>query len=459
MSAIQGLSYFDINGTEQLMAAQNGKMFTWDGNAWRRVTGYTPTADTQIEAAQGIDKLIVTDGVQNMYSWNGTAFVDLGSTVSATGSPPVGATIVCWHAGRMFASGQAAASDTVWASFLLDFVAAKWNHTNFKFRVGGGEGDPIKALVSLQNFNLAVLKENSIYVVTTSPSATDVTSSAAASAAAWPVTLLSTGLGCVGRRAWCKYQNDVLFMSQDGVRSLGRMQAAAGQYEIGPPLSRPMQPFINRINWSYAHLIAAKSYKEFCFFAVPLDSATTPNTVLAYNGRLGRWLGIWTAWTPQCWEVTRFGGVQRLVFGELGGRVREWKDTEDQTDDDTFLEDGAPIASKLWTRGMFFGEPVNDKDGYHAEVRFSASNAIVNLTALGDNAEIRQWSHDLRQTGVGLPVDLPFDLVSPAAVTGRRGLRGCAPFNEIFLKLESESGWWALRNCTLSAYLNMLQNQ
>jgi hypothetical protein len=174
---------------------------------------------------------------------------------------------------------------------------------------------------------------------------------------------------------------------------------------------------------------------------------------------LQRWIGVWTGWTPACWEATRFAGVQRLVFGDTTGLVKQWKDFADASDDETYKDDDAAVPTKVWTRSMLFGEPVNDKDAYHAELRFSVSNAIVNVTALGDNADLRQWSADLRQEGVTLPVDLPFDLASPAAVTSRRGLRGLKPFNEIFLKIESTEGWWALRNVTVSAYLNMLQNQ
>src|SRR5207247_1516927 len=112
------------------------------------------------------------------------------------------------------------------------------------------------------------------------------------------------------------------------------------------------------------------AYKHLAFFAVPLDSATYNDTVLVYNGRLQRWIGVWTGWTPLFWEVSRFSGVLRLILGEQTGLVRQWKDYADATDDATYLENGAPIASKHWIRSLLFGEPVNDKDGYHAEVRF-----------------------------------------------------------------------------------------
>lgn len=450
---IQGLFYFDTQNYEQLLAASGAKLWKWEGANWAELAGFTPNdALQQVELAQGIDKILISDGVQNLRSWDGAAFTDLGNLANTiTSDPPVGATILCWHTARMFASGKVAESDSIYASFLLEFGTGQWDHTRFKFRVGGGEGDPIKALASLQDYWLAVLKENSVYLVNADP--------AANSAADWTITKVASGTGIVGKKAGCSWGNDFIFMSRDGVRSVRRMAAAAGQYDLSPPLSEPMQPYIDRINWTYAHLIAARAYKHLIFFAVPLDANTGNNAVLVFNARLQRWMGVWTGWTPAAWEVTRFGGVQRLVIGEQTGLVRQWKDYTDAGDDATYTEDTAAIPTKVWVRSMLFNEPVNDKDGYHAELRFSASNAIVNVTAIGDNAELRSWSADLRPTGVGLPVNLPFDLANPAAKTARRGLRGLTPFNEIYLKVESTAGWWALRNVTLSAYLNMLQNE
>lgn len=448
VDTVQGLIYFDTPLAEQLVKSAGGKIYSkTSAGAWTEVLGWTP-AVARLAAAQGVDKLLLSDGVTttHLFSYDGTTLTDCGGLQAGlNGDPPMGTTILCWHAGRMFASGQAAHDDTLWASKLLEFGQGKWDWTQFSLRIGGGEGEPIVALASLQDFNLCVLKENSVYLVVADPGAT--------TAANWATPKLASGIGCVGRRAWATVGNDVLFMSRDGVRSVRRMAAAAGQYELSPPISEPMQPYIDRINWAYADLIAAHSYKHLVFFAVPLDAATTPDTTLIYNARLRRWTGIRTGWTPGVFETTRFAGVQRLVFGEQTGLVRQWKDFADATADDTYTDNGAAIATRVWLRGMLFGSPINDKEAFDAEIRFSSSNAIVSVTLLGDNADLRTWQRDLRQSGVGLPVDLPFDLFSPAAVTGRRGLRGLKRFNECYLKIESTSGWFALRNVTVRAKL------
>ena len=449
--ATRGLKYFQTPAYAQLLAAQNSKIWKWEGASWAEVAGWAPQ-DNRVAMEQLVDKVLLSDGSGNLQSYDGAAFTDLGNIAGAAGDPPVGTTILRRCAGRIFAAGKSDEPDTLWASSLLGFDRGQWDHTKFKIRIGGGEGKPITGLLGLQNSTLVVFKEGSTYLVAADPTAN--------TAAAWNIgDPLSEEIGCVGLRACCGYGNDGYFVARDGVRTVRRMAAAAGQYEVSAPISVPIQTYIDRINWDHADQITARNYKELVLFAVPLDSSTTNNAVLVYNARLGVWLGRWTGWTPNCWEVTRFGGTHRLVFGETPGLVRQWKDWRTAGTDSTYQDDGAAIPTKLWTRAMLFGEPENDKDGYHAEVRFNTSNAVVTITAVGDDATLRQWQKDVRQQGPTFPVTLPFTFASATSTPTRRGLRGCRAFNEMYLKIESTSGWWELRNVTVSAYLNMLQNQ
>lgn len=459
-AAIQGLLFITTPAVDQLVAGAKKKLYARAAaGAWAELAGYQLSDDAApFAAAQGVDKALFSDGAAAL------AILDPSTntwTICGTGDndPPTGATVLCWHTGRMFAAGFAGGTpskenDAIWVSNRLAYGTGQWNKITRQFRVGGGEGDPIRALASMQSFNLCVLKQNSVWIVSTDP-----TQEPDGFSANQPVEALSYGVGCVGRRAWCNYGNDLLFLARDGVRSVQRMISASGQYQLAAPLSQPMQPWIDRINWAYAHTTCAVKYKELALFAVPIDNALSPNTVLVWHGRLGKWIGVWTGWTPNCFAVSRFNGVPQLVFGDSAGAVKGWKDSQDPTADTTYTEDGAAIASKLWTRSMLFGEPVNYKNAYHAEVRLSTANALLDVTLVADDAELKTWSVDARQTGVGLPVDLPFDLASNQPTVARQGLRSLPQWNEAYLRLESDSGWWRVRNFTLSAFLKALANQ
>jgi hypothetical protein len=450
---VKGALFYSTPATSQLLAASGGKIFKWNGAAWAQVMGWLPaSANVFVEMAQGVDKVLLSDGVGKMQSYDGAAFTDLGNTDV---DPPVGATILTFHTGRMFASGQATNPDTIYVSNRLDFGSGQWNKTTRSFRVGGGEGDAIVGMASMPFYQLAVMKENSIWLTQTDPRLEPANFSATQAS-----DVVSDGLGLVGKKAWCRYGNDLLFFSQDGVRSLQKMVAATGQFELSAPISVPIQPYIDRINPNFQHLIVAKKYREFAFFAVPLDDSQFNNAVLVWNGRLGRWLGVWQGWTPSCWELTRFNRIQRLVFGDNGGFVNQWKDLNDSEADATYQDNGTDYATKYWSRSMTFGDLDAPKTAFNAKTRFNAGNATLTFTAVGNDAELNSFSKSIAPSGdvLGTGV-LPFLLATEQPTLIPFSLRGLPSFNELFLKIESTGGWWELRNLTVGARVRPLKRK
>jgi hypothetical protein len=461
---IQGMIYFDTPTVEQLIVAAAAVLTKWSGSAWIAMAGWVPVdGAVNVQAAQGVDKVLFTDGT-SMAIWDGTAFTT-GFGAGNT-DPPSGCTILLWHAGRMWASGfpgtggSGKENDAVCASALLAFGQGDWNLIDWSFRVGGGEGDAVLGLVSLptsvpEQAVLGVLKGNSIHIIRTDPTVTPTNYRDTMNPES-----VAGALGTVGRRSYCVLGNDLLYVAPDkSFRSLARMEAAAGQYQVSLPLSTPIQPWVDRINWTYASTISAVAYRQLAIFSVPLDAATSPNAAFVWNGRLQRWVGVWTGWTARCFERTRFSGFQRLVMGDGAGDVNQWKDHSDATDDNTYLDNGLAISTKVWTRAFLFLEPLNNKDAYHAEARFANSNASVNCTLNCDNSDVKLWTADMQAAGPTLPITLPFDLVSATNTPKRKGLRGLQPFNECYLKIESASGWFELRNVSMSAFINTLDSQ
>ena len=462
---IQGMLYFDTHAYEQLIVGSDSKLW-WStvSGTWTEMTGWTlDDADLAFSAAQGVETVLFTDGTQQLRTWNGTAWSAALGTANT--DPPQGASILLWHAGRMWAAGFGGATagkedDAIWGSNLLAYGSGEWDGTDRNIRIGGGEGDPIVGLASLassfdKGFTMAVLKRNSIWMVNTDPTANFTNFRATIGP-----EQVGGGVGCVGKRAFCVNGNDLIYVSPDKtIRSLARMANAQGQYEISAPMSLPIQSYMNRVNWDYASLIACVKYREMVLVTVPLDAATTPDTLFAYNARLQRWVGIWTGWTANSFAVTYFGGVQALAIGENGGNVNVWKDSEDELDDATYLDNGVAIPTTAWLRSWLFGEPLNDKDAFHAETRFGQSNGQVNVTLVADDVNLKTWTVDARATGPNLEIDLDFDLVSAGNRPFRKGLRGLTAFNECYLRLESTAGWWSLRNASMSAFMNTLRNE
>lgn len=461
--AVNGLLYFDTPSKHQLLAAvneavTNANIWKLEANVWTKLTGYQPGRDNRLAWAQGVDKVLLSDGSQNFYIWDGTTFTNVGG---GQFDPPVGCTIVTFEAGRMFLSGLATFNDTIFVSNLLDFGTGQWDKVQRSFRVGDGDGQAIVAIAPMQNFQLAVLKSDSIWLTSVDPSVPIANYSTDQNTA-----VLSRGIGCVGRDAWCAYENDILFMAQDGIRSVQRMQAAAGQWKLIPPLSKPIQPYIDRINRSAWNGICAKKFQEFAFFFIPLDNSSTNNAVLVWNGVLGKWAGLWE-WAGTYVEITRVpetpsNAVNQLVFGDTLGKVNQWKQDQSLTDDATYLDNGSGYSTHVWTRSFLFSDPIADKSGYSSILRFSAGDATITATWVADLASERSWNATPTPSGsiLGGPDTLgdTFTLASTSPIQVIRSLRQLPEFNEAYVRVESNTGWWFLRNVSLGAFVNPLKN-
>lgn len=455
---IQALRYFETPENKYLLAVCNGvlKACSGENQAWADVDAETTfETDAAVEIEQGVDLALISDGTNALCTVDGDlALTECGTTAS---DPPTGATILCWQGGRMFAAGFAGGSagkerDAIWVSNRLAFGDGQWNGTTRSFRVGSGDGDPIMALRAMQGFTLAVLKANSIWIVNADPTQEPVNFSTSAD-----VQSLGFGVGCVGKRAAASVSNDLFFMAADGVRSVQRMQAAAGQWQLSAPISQPVQQYIDRINPNVRSIICAAAFKEFVMFAIPLDSSTSNNAVLVFNTRLGRWLGCWTGWSPLQFAVTRFASVPQLMFGDSDGYAMAWKDGDDSNNNATYFDNGQAYPTKIWTRAWDFGLPANSKSAYNCALWFTAGSAAATVKAMLDRAESRRFSATTAPTGDILgAARLPFTLASIKPTKVQRSLRALPRFQEAYLAIESTSGWLKLRRIMVSAFVNPL---
>jgi hypothetical protein len=361
----------------------------------------------------------------------------------------------------MFAAGFGSYPDRVDVSAFYDGGAGGWTSTN-SFRVGG-DGRLVQGIASLQNHYAAILKTNSVWLVKTDPAGSVIAGSITVNT--FTLSQVTDGIGCVGRHAFCVNGNDVLFFSHDGVRSLRR---AVGQddYEVTPPLSQQIQTVIDRVNWAYAHLITAHRFRHYAFFAVPLDTSTTCDTVLVWNNRTQTWMGHWTGWTPTCWATSSIGSIPAMVFGDTAGFVHQWNDGGGVSSEGTYKDmsnTGAPTeyATLARLRTFVFGEPVSQKTGFYADVRFAESGRMVRATIFYDDVQANSWDYD---TGIGggaiLGTEtaiLPFELARELGGRNAKALSG--QFNEAFIELACDAGKMCVKNLTMAAFVDTIQNE
>jgi hypothetical protein len=197
-------------------------------------------------------------------------------------------------------------TDEVAASDLLDTTT--FDQIANQFRISGGAADHVVAMHGFYNDVLIVFNRNSIHgIYGTQGSLTDTV-----------VKELTSEVGCLARKSVVMQANNMLFLSDDGVYGL----TFADEYNLRgteEPLSKNIQPYIDRINKNLAGESVAVYFNNRYYLAVPLDSvagnndARGNNSVLVYNFLNKGWESIDT------YGDTRFL-IENFVTGSAGVR-------------------------------------------------------------------------------------------------------------------------------------------
>lgn len=126
---------------------------------------------------------------------------------------------------------------------------------------------------------------------------------------------LTSGIGCVATKSvqWIPGNQgaDVLFLAEDGVRGLSKVEQDA-QGGAGFPESYGIQKWIDRINKDHFHKAASAFFDNAYHLAVPLDGATQNTHVLRRDTHDNAWSLI--DWQAKDMKGFRLGEANRMSF-------------------------------------------------------------------------------------------------------------------------------------------------
>jgi hypothetical protein len=474
-TSVSGLGYYQTATNTYEVAGVSTGVFRLSGANWSQLGSQT-FGSGQITLTQGgiggsvlgavgEDKLHACGDATDIYQWDGSAWTNLSSP-ETTNSAPRNASILVWHTGRLVAAGAsiktrtadaAVVADAIYFSDILD--PANWGAAvgggtySTQIRVGGGDGSEITAIVPWSEVNLAVFKLNSCWVVVADPTIPP---------ASFEIDRVHPSVGCIAKRSAVQVGADVMFLSQDGVRSLRQTFASNNQDNLSVPLSYPIQDYIRRINWTHAGNAAATFWNNQYLLAAPLDTSTTNNFVFVYNTITSAWNGYWTNLPISCFAIRKSSLTQRLMMGlATDDKVIEYLDyvnDSDQTDSTYQDYNGNYVAPVIKTRAMTFGDPKAPKHGLDYELEWNNSKGVITSRPLLDDARDSNDPDDdtlvMLSGGFSIPFNIPFDI--PGTGIQRQGLdlfrRG--RFREFQLQITtSGAGKKELRQVTANAFV------
>jgi hypothetical protein len=169
--------------------------------------------------------------------------------------------------------------DTVVASDLLAYN--QYDDPTHAFSINQGEDDEIIGLSKFNDFSILVFKRRNIYVIT----------NAYGDLSNLRVDRLSGSYGLLSPKAFQVIGSDIWFLNETGVVSLNRTDFSTVQATT-IPVSEPIEPLIERINWKVAKTTAVTGHWDNRFYlSVPIDGSKVNNAVIVYDFQTQSWQG------------------------------------------------------------------------------------------------------------------------------------------------------------------------
>lgn len=258
--------------------------------------------------------------------------------------------------------------DVYAASQALDFQ--NFNDLTDVFNLNVGTSDFIVTSYPFGNNSIVVFKNHSSYLLqNVSGDLTDVTS-----------TEITRQLGIVGINAVTAVGPDIVYISSDRNITSVRLNIQNATQAVTVPLSRNINPLMQRVNWAYASKISVGYWNNLLFVAMPFDNATVCNTVLVYNFITNQWYGEWNFDSSiniaiQGWVVNNYLGQMRLHCITEDGRIFVVNEGHQDVSGTTLSDISMSVTSRAY--------PMNGENRFNRRMYADLSTNRVNFSITG----------------------------------------------------------------------------
>jgi hypothetical protein len=417
--------------------------------------GQFPTLITQV-AGGAVTKVTVVDGGSGYSTAPTVTIIGDGSGATATATvspPPQNLRLLINTENRLFAVGSGDTRNTLYASDILD--PSVWDTAN-SIVVNGDDGDQITAIVPYYKNRIIVFKKRRVFQV-------DIPSDAT-TAADWIVSIISNNTGCVASGSAVQVSSDILFLSDNGIRSLVR-SVADDFSSVGVPISEVIKDVIQTINTDSARISTAIYYDNRYFLAVPTGSSNVNDTLIVYNTVLGAFEGTWSPRIMQ-FTLTNFNQAgTRAMFKKVNGVIEQYAGYKSPagTVSSDYQDAGTNYESYVRTKDFNFGDTFAAKYGSHFEVIFDDSfsnSANIFIQRDVDTGDISvQSGLNIASSVLTLPFVLPATLPTTVKKRIASDLRKYEKWRLLNIKISSTANKMAIRQIVAAANPDTIEIQ
>lgn len=346
LTAAKGLGMFVTESVRQLVTIDSDTFKYRTTGGWTSVATITYTPGAEVGFTQARNKLYVWNGTNGGSHWDGTSLTRPGTMPRASfaiwyQSLHIAAG-VSGQPNRLYISTTSDASDfTNAATTLMDSTevpgATVFAGTGANFiDVRKDDGDRITGVGRFQDL-VIVFKERSIYELSFDASSNPI------------ITPITGATGCVSHKSIENVENDLYFLSREGIRVLGNEPNFADAIRTNV-LSVRVQTTIDSINKLYYPKANAHYFENKYFLAVPTATADIMSTVV-YDRRFQAW-SIWDNFNANSFvQYVDSNNVAYLYFlDDDGTQVYQYQAG-------TYSDNGEAINAYLISKAFDLGNP------------------------------------------------------------------------------------------------------
>ena len=420
------LAFFDpVGGTKVLTAFQAGALSVWPNTGvWADIA--TGVTEEPMDILQAGNYQFFFQRSDNVRYYDGVTLTTAGDTNTDLPRTRYAVYMLGW----LLPFGSAAFPDGLYFG-TNGTPLTGWNRTSNRLTIGAGEGGDSTGAKPWSNQDLILTKETRIYAVTID----------SATPSAWPITPITSDIGCISGRTLQQVGQDFFFLSQpEGVLSL--LQSAQDKKRgSSDAISYPVDDLIRRINWQYAKDVACATFwRGQYILSVPLDSSQVNNVTLVFNLRSKGWSRIDYGFAD--FSIGRFDSNPKL-YSAYGVAATGGVNLEESGYDDR----GAAVSWIYETKRVSGpnGGPMPHiwKRGGEVEFFFESTGAyaVTIDAAIDGGGYTNLGTMTLTGTLPQLPIDLPFNLADQNLSRGKFNLDVLGRYRDIqFRAQNAETG-------------------